>query len=505
MRNRLDLNFRLETQEERTQYVQTYLGSPEFVKAPPTPDELETIGNYILWGKSTETGLSIVDEKLVEIETHNKTWSKPVPESLEGLLSEPTFSETSLKPLNAPQPKSQRNVFNRADALGRAPSYIKQDLEALFQQIDYLDLCIGFYEFQCGRRAEPPREQLRKKFPEEELQKVIGKVQGWNQYKYLKCRHLLVELRRQQFTMRDSYCAPLQSRTTQSVESAPSTLDIEVEVQVFPLGTFGARGVLKELFRPFKNLVPKLTSMQAIEYGTHLYWEKQDLKKSIAPVENLEGSAPSTFSTTQATTQATSQTPILAPTYSSAGVPLYALKNVDGARPKFYFDFENLEHVYALLIQLFDIEDGAALPTSNLGELLETLKFYISQAQLSDSQNEILDLKIHHIKNEEIREYINKKYNKNYTNNYISTIFRQKIIPKINEAAAMHARIVSSLSIEEDFKQCTMCGQTYLRTPDYFVRKARAKDGLSSRCKICDKLERQRKEAISRGQEVQYI
>lgn len=501
MRNRLDLNFKLETQEERTQYVQVYLQEPCFRTNPPTPDELETIGNYILWGKSTKTGLSVVDEKLVEIETRNKTWTKPVPESLEGLLAEPTFSETSLRPLSAPQPKSQRNVFNRADALERAPSYIRQDLEALFQQIDYLDLCIGFYEFQCGRRAEPPREQLRRKFSEEELQKAIGKVQGWNQYKYLKCRHLLVELRRQQFTMRDSYCAPLQSRTTQAVESAPSTLDIEVEVQVFPLGTFGARGILKELFRPFKTLVPKLTSTQAIKYGTHLYWEKRDLKRTLAPVETLEGPAPQTFSTAQTTLQP--QT--LMPTYSSAGIPLYTLKNVDGAHPKFYFDFENLEHVYALLIQLFDIEDGAALPTSNLGELLETLKFYISQAQLSDSQNEILDLKIHHIKNEEIREYINKKYNKNYTNNYISTIFRQKIIPKINEAAAMHARIVSSLSIEEDFKQCTMCGQTYLRTPDYFVRKARAKDGLSSRCKICDKLERQRKEAILREQEVQYI
>lgn len=494
MRNRLDLNFKLTTQEERTQYVQTYLGGPEFVKTPPTPEELETIGNYILWGKSTQTGLSAVDEGLVEIETRNKTWARPVPESLEGLLSEPTFSETSLRPLSAPQPKTQRALFNRADALERAPSYIRQDLEALFQQIDYLDLCIGFYEFQCGRRSEPPREPLRRKYTEEELQKAISKVQGWNQYKYLKCRHLLVELRRQQFTMRDSYCAPLQTRSTQSVESAPTTLDIEVEVQVFPLGTFGGKDVEVDLFKPFLSLVPKQTSKKAIEFGTRLYWKKHDLKKKL--LENLE-SAPTTFSTTQNSTQP--------PTYSSTGVPLYELKNVHGANPKFYFDFENLEHVYALLIQLFDIEDGAALPTSNLKELLDTLKFYISQSQLSDSQIEILNLKIHHQKNEYIKEYINKKYNKNYTNNYISTIFRQKIIPKINEAAAMHARIVSSLSIEEDFKECSTCGRTYLRTPDYFVRKARAKDGLSSRCKICDKAERLKKEAILRGQEIQQF
>ena len=59
------------------------------------------------------------------------------------------------------------------------------------------------------------------------------------------------------------------------------------------------------------------------------------------------------------------------------------------------------------------------------------------------------------VKNEDIAIAINKKYGKTYTPNYISTIFRQRIIPKINEAAAYHEKVVSNLFFEEEFKACS--------------------------------------------------
>ena len=63
---------------------------------------------------------------------------------------------------------------------------------------------------------------------------------------------------------------------------------------------------------------------------------------------------------------------------------------------------------------------------------------------LTEAQREILDLKINKVKNQDIADIINKKYNKSYTANYISTIFRQKIIPRINETAEFHAKIIES-------------------------------------------------------------
>ena len=140
----------------------------------------------------------------------------------------------------------------------------------------------------------------------------------------------------------------------------------------------------------------------------------------------------------------------------------------------------------------FELEDAAAEPKleSGLTNLLETLKFYIERAELCELQQEILDLKMRKVRNDDIAIAINKKYGKTYTPNYISTIFRQRIIPKINEAAAYHKKLVSNVFFEEEFKTCPACGQTLLRCPENFTRKSRAKDGYTSRCKKCEKLAR---------------
>jgi hypothetical protein len=94
------------------------------------------------------------------------------------------------------------------------------------------------------------------------------------------------------------------------------------------------------------------------------------------------------------------------------------------------------------------------------------------------------------VRNTDIAIAINKKWGKSYTPNYISTIFRQRIIPKINEAAAYHEKLVSNIFFEEEFKTCTGCGKTFLRDVDNFTRKARSRDGFTSRCKKCEKIAR---------------
>lgn len=49
--NRLNLNFSIPYTDERTEFVSTYLNSDTFSYTPPTNAELETMANYILWGK----------------------------------------------------------------------------------------------------------------------------------------------------------------------------------------------------------------------------------------------------------------------------------------------------------------------------------------------------------------------------------------------------------------------------------------------------------------------
>jgi hypothetical protein len=89
---------------------------------------------------------------------------------------------------------------------------------------------------------------------------------------------------------------------------------------------------------------------------------------------------------------------------------------------------------------------------SNLAALLNTLRFYQEQADLTEVQREILDMKLNKKKNADIAWDINKKYGKTYTPNYISTIFRQRIIPRINDAATMHKEIIANIFFPENFK-----------------------------------------------------
>ncbi len=437
--NRLRLDFSLTTNAERVEFLDKYLLQPQFVKEPPTEEELETMANYLLWGKNPETGLNAKQEKICDIPTRHKTWDSNEVESLEGLMEQPTFNEAALHPLAAgPMLKTKRQVFSRKDTLARCPDFLVPVFTDLFRQIDELDLKINFYELAHGKRKNPPRDVLLIRFTAEEQEHLKNVAATWSQYLYLKMRHRLVELRREQYTLRDSFAPviPTGEATPIAEPIAPPAIDVEIEV--LPLGTYNSTDTARLLFQPWQNLHPWAFSEQDLEKISNLLWQKNG--------------------------------------YKPTGTQMY-------------IDFRELEHVYQLFQLFFDLRDAAndAELDCNLPQLMATLNFYMEQADLNEIQREILDMKIHKVKNVDIADSVNKKYGKSYTANYISTIFRQRIIPKINEAAAYHLKVISNVFFEEEFKMCTGCKQIMLRDTDNFTRKARSKDGFTTRCKRCDK------------------
>ena len=437
--NRLQLDFKLATTDERAAFLNEYLQRPEFIKKPPTNDELETMGNYLLWGKDPVTGLNAKQQGL-DIETKHGTWDKNnAVESLEGLMESPTFNEASLMSLDSVPMKPKREVFSRSEAIAKCPEYLLDTLRALFQRIDEIDLAINYYELAHNRRTKPPREQLLARFTEEEQLVLQEKASHWNQYKYLKMRHELVELRREQYTLRDSFVTTILPEPTTTPCMVPDDPQIDCEISVLPLGVKGGSTSIRGyIFRKWEELIPANFDEEILQQVSDYYWEKKNFK-------------PGAY--------------------------------------QHYIDFRDLEHVYQMFQQFFELEDAAdaAEMESNLPALMETLKFYIEQAGLSELHREILDLKLKKVKNVDIALEINKKWKKSYTPNYISTIFRQRIIPKINEAAAYHEKLISNIFFEEEFKTCTCCGRTLLRDTDNFTRKARSKDGFTARCKTCEK------------------
>lgn len=437
MANRIFLDWKLNTTEERRDFVVNYLKEIKFV---PNEEELEILSNYILWGKDPD-GLNVTQRGEIQIETRNKTWQRDDTESLDALMESPTFSEASLRRPTEARTRIAREVFDRKKTLNECPTHLIPVFEDLFKRIDTIELMLNYYEFSHGRRKEPPRAALLKRFTQEELTNAETTASKWNQFKYLKQRHLIVELRREQFTLRDTYIEKHVRHTPVEPEIDPIDPDFDAEIPVFPLGLkAGPVGAL--LFKTEQDLNPSTYSDSDLRKVLQFYWSKKS-----------------------------------------------------ESRPAIFFDFRNLEHIYELFGQLNELEESIiALPVnSNLSKLLDTLKYYIEMTDLTEAQREILDLKINKTKNQDIADIINKKYNKSYTANYISTIFRQKIIPRINETAEFHAKIIENLSFPENFKKCTGCGKVLLIDPDKFVRKSRSKDGFSTRCKICDRNDRQKK------------
>ena len=436
--NRLKLNWNLVTSDERSQFINEYLPTLSFQL---NEDELECAANYIFFGKDAD-GKNVAQRGEIELETKNKTWQKKDAESLDALMESPTFNEAVLKRPTEARPRIKREVFSRSEALSRCPESMQQTFIDLFAQIDELDLCINYYEILHEKRKNPPRAELAKKYTEEQHQRFQERVTHWNQSQYLKRRHLLVELRREQFTLRDSFIQTISpDRQAEPTEPEVSP-DFEAEIPVFPLGVINGQKLSSLIFKPKSELNPKTYTEDDLKKISDWLWHK-----------NTEG------------------------------------------RTQRFFDFTELEHVYQLFQQLFELEEGNE-ENQNTTALITTLKYYLEFAELSEAQTRILDLKIKKVRNQDIANLVNDEFGKSYTANYISTIFRQKIIPKINEAAAFHKRIVSNLFFEEEFKKCTACGIWMLRDPDVFVRKTRAKDGLANRCKKCDKLDRQNKKEV---------
>ena len=429
-KNRLQLNFQLESAADRTAFVQEYLAGLPFT---PTADELETISNYILWGKS-EKGKNAQQEKDVEL----KRWAAAPVESLDALLELPGFSESALKTLRAPAARVPRIVFDRDRALQDAPEWLRAAYEELFRQIDTIELILNFYELWSGRRKLPPRASLLSRFTEQEATDLNERALKLSQFKYLKLKHLLVELRAEQYTYQDSFSNKILSHTA-AVEPILTEEKIWIgeDVQVRPLGLKTDSALSQKIFGDPR---PGIFTDEELKEISNLLWEDKHTSLILDFTEEKH------------------------------------LLNLFGARADLYDAYE--EDPYEIY--------------GPVASIVSTLKYYEERANLTDLQKDLLELKLEHKPNSEIATYLNNKYDKSYNDNYISTIFHQKIIPSVANAARQHRELMENIFFPENFKKCRDCGQVLLICSDNFVRQKKSSDGFSPRCKACEKKKRSR-------------
>ena len=158
-----------------------------------------------------------------------------------------------------------------------------------------------------------------------------------------------------------------------------------------------------------------------------------------------------------------------------------------------YFNFLDKNHIYQLILNYWEIKAAIEnIPDSPLHGLLWTLDFYIEKANLSEQQLLIVRDKKFRLPNKEISKNLEKELNITHQENYISTIWN-KITGLIADAAELNYDEWINRNYDKSWKVCNCCHKELLRDPRNFVKKSKSTDGLTGRCKRCDKEIRQKK------------
>lgn len=390
----LKLDFSLPTSKERNSLVTAYLST---VKRPPTQKELDTLSNYILFGKDAD-GTSSVDRGEIEIETKYNTYRLRKTVSLEELSESTSFDERTLIPLtksrhNSPKPKLPETL---------------EELESLRAQIGLWDKLYQEEEAKLG--PHPTLEQ---------------KTRLYN------LKHLIVELKKDQYVIAGEARAPLHLQSYHT----PDPFEEDSFLIVLPLG---------------------LKVGPSLRFIDHLH----DPDTTYKPPNKEELAARSFL------------------------LPL---------------DFTNPTHIQCLLNNYLGLLEAATgHPDTNEAYLLDTLNFYLTRASLSKDRRYIAELKIRKVSNIEIQKLLEEKFGIHYNENYISTIFTKEICRRIAEAATSHYEEWMERNNEKAWKICSCCGERKLNVGRNFAKKKGKVDGLSNRCKDCDKKRRAQQKTLSR-------
>lgn len=389
----LKLDFSLSTAKERADYINQYMDP----YAGYTNKELETISNYLLFGKD-EDGTSVVDRKEIQIKTKHNSYARKEAESLDALMEKPTFDERNFQTSQTRYKTAKPTIDRVADA--DVPGL--KDLWEVIDRVQYLiDVNKGKIEDESVR-----------------------KLSSAELYEY---QHYLIELRRQQFSLRDMVkpvICRMKTNVTPALDESEDFIDWDGESKLFAIAPLGLKRQGTEL--RFKN--PR--ALEEIDYCC----------------------------------------------------------NEDA---KWVLDFRNPEHVYELFESYEDLEtDGYIDVESTAAAIIDTLNFYRERAHLSDEQELILQCKIQQVPNQRIAELVKERIGATHSANYISTIYKQKICGKIADAAKLHYDYYLNREIATAWKKCTCCGEYKLRDTREYTKRARSSDGLSSICKICDKEKR---------------
>ncbi len=423
MKKKYSLDFSIVRDVDRLHAVEEILDTLE---TNPNATELEQMASYILYGKDENGKNSIqrnetTDDGQKRYNTFQRASEKVM--SLDELLENPLFDHEQVK---SPH---KRDPYKKPVRTIHRPKYDKttgelidpgdSDIPGMTQLWDSID------------RLDKWIMQLEGKIPPDEDTLLFD-----DSYRLYRLKHSLVDLRRQQYDLLDSYKPVLHFQNMDH----PKT-------QFYDLSGDSFYWVSRE---QWQNKVD------------HSYTHKvsKDLKDYETRI-NDKGET-----------------------------------EVKWVIYRHTFDWRNPAHISAFInyYQDLKLQVWEKLDTYSR-TLFWDFDRYRMLAGISPMKNFMLDLKLQKIPYEEIIEQVQQIYDVNFHLNHLSTIFTTEIPRKISRTAA---RLQMELETPEEEKiECFRCHKKFPADPLFFSYNRARKTGFARYCKECEKMIRIEKGVVS--------
>ena len=495
------------------------------------------IADYILWSRD-ENGTCISKNEDFEL---SSKWSASQPDSMEAIMEAETHIPNFHTVGEIPPTLIRKQKFSRAEALA---SPLAPHFRALFDEIDRLDVLIAF------AMGKEPREELVNRMEPSCLFALRAKAAKLSPKELQRARHDLVDLRTEQYELRDSYKPQLRNakQPLGKVELAP--LEIEpLGLWAEPTTTLGkflwadeptppnndedrrrlAQALKRLLARTCKPSCEQDTRQTKIEEGLH---EREVINLSHATARTCEQASEQnkigqenssktderevkigSNATARSSRQDTKQTQI----------EEHSCQNEDGLHER---AVEKTSHDSDCLHErevknscqtderevTFDLRDPNSwlqlLPyyntiynaileaeerhdiESEAPALWNTIQYYFDRALMQAEYRLIVKMKSENWRNEDINNELRRRNLKTFSVNYISTIYKKRIPKLLAQAVEAHYELALALDQPDEWKRCSKCGKLLHLDSNHFRRLGKSKDGFVGSCKQCDKKKR---------------
>lgn len=494
------LDYSLTYQKDRLRFIEELLPQFEDNRLIPTPLELEQFASYILYGKD-EKLLSLFDRKILYPEhrrfaSYKNNADKVV--SLEGLTEIVAFDERELQPL---MQGGTRNHYKKINPTIQRPIYDEAgneidpgdgDIPGMRELWDSID----HYTYLIKLHTD-------KNVPYDVTQDP-GISNPLSEYSIYKMRHMVINLRRNQYYLKDGYKPTLhfihlvqpqpqqinwasnagyyeeeEPKATKQASTAPALSDQTI------FNRTAAKVTLDnpETVSPFASTITIVKEEISETTAIPILGDPKKIDKQSELSNTFNNRA---FSAAQFSNN-----------YIHFDEPP-AEEVINGAKYKriepfqHTIDYENPEHIIAiirlysdLMMQLWD------RPDSYGRALLFDFERYVDMACLSPLRTKILVYAIDKKPTETIVELIHQEFGIEYNKLHLIKIINHEIPNAISIAAKKHRLLCEMNATNAKFaKVCRTCGRPLPRDPLFYCVNKAKRDGFNIHCKECEKVKR---------------